>query len=135
MPRPTPAIGLFAALLLAALPAVAAPNAANLSTQQDARSISLQNKSDSEITQARVQTSDGHVWNLAHGGVPQNHGSDIVVPARDCIATISVELKSGRKLQAAGLNACDNTQIIVGKNDITIPQLAVPGAKQHGTPR
>ncbi|MGA9869447.1 MAG: hypothetical protein WBQ75_23680 [Acetobacteraceae bacterium] len=137
MPRATVLAGASTALVLLALSAVAAdkPNAANLSTQQDSRSITLQNRSGSDITQAQVRTTDGRVWNLGHGGVSSNHGSDMVVPARDCIAAISVELKNGRKLQVGGLHACDNTQIVVSKSGISIPQLAVPGAARHATPR
>lgn len=40
----------------------------------------------------------------------------------------------GRTLSADGLHSCNRSQIVVGKENITIPQIAVPGAKQHGTP-
>jgi hypothetical protein len=33
-----------------------------------------------------------------------------------------------------GLHSCHNSQIVVRENRIEIPQIAVPGAKQHGTP-
>ncbi len=111
------------------------PNAANLSTQQASRSIALENRSGTDITQANVQTTDGKTWNLAKGGgVSGSHGADIVVPARDCIANVSVTLKNGQTLRANGLNACNNSQIVVNKDGISIPQIAIPGAKQKATP-
>ncbi len=126
-------VPLAVVLALIALPALA-ENSANLTTQQDMRSIALQNWSTTEVTQARVQTTDGRVWNLAHGGVSRDEGSQVIVPAHDCIANITVTLRDGRTLQLAGLHACNNTEIVVRNDRITIPQQAVPGAKQHGTP-
>lgn len=133
MTRPIP---LLAVLLAFSAPAFAAdpPNAANLATQQAARSITVQNSSGSRITQAQVQTTDGRTWNIGHGGIGTNAAAQVVVPARDCIANVSAELSGGRKLQAAGLHSCHNTQIVIRENRIEIPQIAVPGAKQHGTP-
>lgn len=132
MTRPIP---LLAVLLTLAAPALAAkPNAANLATQQDARSITIQNKSGDRIAQARVQTTDGKTWHIGHGGIGTNQSAEVVVPARDCIANVWAELKGGRKLQAVGLHSCDRSEIVVRENRIEIPQIAVPGAKQHGTP-
>jgi hypothetical protein len=134
MTRPIP---LLAVLLAFATPTFAAeppPNSASLATQQAARSITVQNSSGSRITQAHVQTTDGRTWNIGHGGVGTNESAQVVVPARDCIANVSAELSGGRKLQAVGLHSCHNSQIVVRENRIEIPQIAVPGAKQHGTP-
>ena len=142
MPRPAWWIAPLAALMLAALPGVPVhaaqgdvPNAASLQTQQASRSIAMQNRSGTAITQAGVQTTDGKTWNLTKtGDIPANHSADIVVPERDCIANVSVTLKGGRTLHAEGLHACDRSQILVDQYKITIPRIAVPGAKQHGTP-
>lgn len=134
MPRPVPWIALFAALAFAYAARADAPNAINLNVQQASRSIALANHSGTEITAAHVQTTDGKTWNLAPGGVNSNSGMSIVVPARDCIANVSVTLKDGRTLSANGLHSCNRSEIVVDKYKITIPQIAVPGAKQHGTP-
>ncbi len=134
MSRPiAPALLWLAALLSLWLPALAfaVPNA---TTQQDASQLVLKNLSGAEIAQARVQTTDGQVWNLGQG-LAQNHATQIVIPPRDCIANIAVQLKNGRKLQEAGLHACNQTQIVVRPDGITIPQQAIPGAQQRGTPR
>jgi hypothetical protein len=138
MPRFALAALPLAGLFLAA-PALAAngnvPNAVNPYTHPDSRAIAIQNWTSSEITVAKVQTvPDGKTWELAHGGIPRNEASEIVVPARDCIANVWVKLKDGRVLQLAGLHDCRDTQIAVRNERIWIPQLAVPGAKQHGTP-
>lgn len=141
MPCPAWWIAPLAALAFAAVPGVSAraaqgdaPNAANLKTQQASRSIALANHSGTEITAAHVQTTDGKTWNLAQGGVGSRSGMSIVVPERDCIANVSVTLKGGRRLSADGLHSCNRSEIVVDKYKITIPQIAVPGAKQHGTP-
>jgi hypothetical protein len=124
---------LLAATLVAPAFALAA-NSANLATQQDMRSIAIQNWGSANITQALVKTTDGKVWNLGQGEVGRNQASEIIVPARDCIAAVSVTFKDGRHLQADHLHACDNTQIVVRDDRISIPQQAVPGARQHATP-
>ena len=139
MHRPIPLAGvpIAVALLLAVATSAHAgnmPNAANLSSQQDARAITIQNRSGTEISQAHVQTSDGRIWDIGHGSVGTNDASQVVVPARDCLANITVELKGGRKLQAVGLHSCNNTKIVVQKDRIELPQEAVPGGQQHGTP-
>jgi len=134
MPRPIVVAGLSLVALALAAPAIA-DNAANLATQQDARAITMQNRAGTRITQAQVQTTpDGRVWDIGHGGIGTNEASEVVVPARDCIADIRVTLDGGRVLHAAGLHSCGSTKIVVRKEGINIPQEAVPGAKQHGTP-
>lgn len=124
---------LAVALLATALPA-SAKNSANLATQQAMRSITLQNWSSSKVTQAHVQTTDGRTWNLSQGGVSPNAGAEVIVPAGDCIANVKVELQGGRSLQLVGIHSCHDTEIVVRNNQITIPQQAIPGAKQHATP-
>jgi len=126
-----------AALLLAGtIPAFAAqqPPAASLYHQQDSRSIAIENWSGQPITAARVKTTDGRVWTLAKGAIPQNQAQEIVVPAHDCIGGLAITLKDGRSLIDTGLHECQNTQIVVRANRVTIPRQAVPGGKQHNTP-
>lgn len=139
MPRPALFAALLASCTLALLqPAAAvpreAPTAANLSSQQAMRSIGLLNRSGSGIERATVQTTDGRTWSLAPGGVPSRGGAHIIVPEGNCIADVSVTLANGRTLRAAGLHSCNRSEIVVRADKITIPQIAVPGAKQHGTP-
>ncbi|HJS87424.1 MAG TPA: hypothetical protein VJ779_18375 [Acetobacteraceae bacterium] len=134
MPRPIVLAGLSLAALALAAPAIA-DNAANLATQQRARAITMQNRSGTRIAQAQVQTTpDGHVWNIGQGGIGTNEASEVIVPARDCIADIRVQLDGGRVLHEAGLHSCSSTKIVVWQDHINIPEEAVPGAKQHGTP-
>jgi len=126
----------IAALLLATAPAFAAQNppAANLYTQQDSRSIAVQNWSSHQVTVAQVQTTDGKVWHLAKGSIPVDQAAEIVVPARDCIADVRVQFQDRRVLALHGLRDCRDTQIVVRNEGLSIPQQAVPGAQQHGTP-
>ncbi|MBV8613897.1 MAG: hypothetical protein JOY66_09020 [Acetobacteraceae bacterium] len=135
MSRPTFLAGLSLAALAFAGPAVAADNAANLSTQQDSRAITLQNYTGTQITQAKVQTSpDGREWQIAQGGISPNEAKEVIVPAHDCLTNVWVQLDGGRVLQSTEMHSCNSTKIVVRKDAITIPQEAVPGAKQHGTP-
>ncbi len=129
-------VPLASVLLAFAAPAIAenVPNAANLSTQQDARAITIQNHSGTKITQAHVQTTDGRVWDIGHGSVGTNEASEVIVPARDCLASVTVRLENGRKLESTALHSCNSTKIVVEKDAINIPQEAVPGAAEHGTP-
>jgi hypothetical protein len=125
------------AVLAFAMPALAGdmPNAADLSSQQQSRAISIRNLSGAKITQAHVQTSpDGRVWDIGHGAIETNQASEVIVPAHDCLANIKVQLDNGRMLQSNELHSCNSTKIVVGKDAITVPQEAVPGGKQHGTP-
>ena len=128
---------MLAALLLAGGPALAAQEApsASLYGQQQSRSLSVQNWSSQDITSARVRTTDGKTWNIGKGSIPSKQASEILVPARNCIADIDVRLKNGRNLTDTGLHDCRNTQIVVRDTGVTIPQQAVPGGQQHGTPR
>jgi hypothetical protein len=59
MPRPVAPAALSVAVLAFAMPALAGdmPNAADLSSQQQSRAISIRNLSGAKITQAHVQTS------------------------------------------------------------------------------
>lgn len=137
MPRPVVLAGVPLAVLALATPALAGdmPNAADLSSQQQSRAISIRNLSGAKITQAHVQTSpDGRVWDIGHGAIETNQASEVVVPAHDCLANVKVQLDDGRTLQSTELHSCNSTKIVVQKDAITIPQEAVPGAKQHGTP-
>jgi len=126
----------LAIFLLLATPALAAqnPSAASLYHQQDARAIAIQNWSSQTVVAARVQTTDGKIWNLAKGEISSNQAKEVVVPARDCIANITVKLQNGHTLSDNGLHECSNTKIVVRDEGISIPQQAVPGAQQHGTP-
>ena len=127
---------LRSALLLAVTPALAAQNppAANLYKQPDMRSIAVQNWSSHDVTQAQIQTTDGKVWDLAKGSIPVNQAAEVLVPARDCIANVRARFKNGRTLELAKLHECRNTQVVIRNEGLSIPQQAVPGAQQHGTP-
>ncbi len=111
-----------------------AANSADLATQQAMRSIAIQNWSSNDITKAHVQTTDGKVWELGKGGVSRNEAAEIIVPARDCIANVIVTMKNGHDLQLNGLHDCKDTQIVVRNDQISIPEQAIPGAKQKNTP-
>lgn len=127
---------ILAVLLLAAAPAFAAqePPAANLYSQQQSRSIAVQNWSSKAVTTAQVQTTDGKTWNLAKGSIQVDQAKEVIVPAQDCITNIQVKFADGRSLNKAGLHECHNTQIVIRDDGLTIPQQAVPGGQQHATP-
>lgn len=133
MPRSLP-LGCLALLVAAPAWAAQQPPAASLYHQQNSRSIAIHNLANQTVTTARVQTTDGKIWDIAKGSIPPNQAKEIIVPAQDCIAEIDVTLKNGRTLSQTGLNACRNTQIEVRDNRVMIPQPAVPGGQQHGTP-
>ena len=86
------------------------------------------------VTAAQVQTTDGETWDLAKGVIPRNQAKEIIVPVQDYITAVRVTLKNGQTLSENGLNACRNTEIVVQDDRVTIPQQAVPGGQQHGTP-
>jgi len=71
---------------------------------------------------------------MSAGGLTSNQATQVTVPARECVDSVEVALKNGRKMQAGDLNACNETQIVVGTDHISIPQQAIPGAQQRGTP-
>ncbi len=109
-------------------------NAVNPYQHPDERAIAIQNWSSSKVDKAEIQTTDGRVWRLAKGGIPRNEAHDVAVPVPGCIANVSVTMQSGRQFQLVGLHDCSDTQIVVRNTGLSIPQMAVPGAKQHGTP-
>lgn len=110
------------------------PPAANLYTQQDTRSIAIQNWSAHPVQQADIRTTDGRVWHLAKGSIPVDQAAEVLVPGGDCIVDVQVRFQDGRTMQMNNLHDCHETQIVVRDGGLSIPQQAVPGAKQHGTP-
>ena len=109
-------------------------NMPNATTAATASQIVLKNLSGETISQARVRTRQGHVWDMSAGGLTSNQATQVAVPARECVDSVEVALKNGRKMQAGDLNACNETQIVVGTDHISIPHQAIPGAQQRGTP-
>jgi hypothetical protein len=108
----------------------------NATTAETASQIALKNLSGEAITRARIRTKQGHEWDMsAGGGLANNQATQVVVPARECIDSVEVLLKSGRKMQASNLNSCNETQVVVSNDSISIPQQAIPGAQERGTPR
>lgn len=108
--------------------------AANLYTQQDTRSIAIQNWSAHQVQQADIRTTDGRVWHLAKNSIPVDQAAEVLVPGGDCIVGVQVRFKDGRTMQLKNLHECHQTQIVVRDAGLSIPQQAVPGGKQHGTP-
>ena len=128
------ALGWAAAPAGAAPPGSPPPNAANLYTEQQRRQIGIQNWSGANIISAEIHTSNGHTYKLGNGKVSRNEAAAVTVPAHDCITGISIKLQNGKTLSQNGLNDCQADKIMVRDSGISVPQLAVPGAKQHGTP-
>ena len=110
-------------------------NMPNATTAAAASQVVLKNLSGETITQARVRTKQGHAWEMSAGGLTSNQATQVTVPARECVDSVEVALESGRKMRASDLNACNETQIVVGTDRISIPHQAIPGAQQRGTPR
>jgi hypothetical protein len=116
-------------------PAVAqVRNMPNATTAAAASQVVLKNLSGETVTQARVRTKQGHAWEMSAGGLTSNQATQVAVPARECVDSVEVALESGRKMRASDLNACNETQIVVGTDHISIPHQAIPGAQQRGTP-
>jgi hypothetical protein len=136
MVRLLPLSGCSLGVLLAGLgPALAqVRNMPNATTAAAASQVVLKNLSGETVTQARVRTTQGHVWDMSAGGLTSNQATQVTVPARECVDSVEVALENGRTMRASDLNACNERQIVVSADRIFIPRQAIPGAQQRGTP-
>jgi len=102
------------------------PNAAPLESMQRARSYSVLNRSSQVIVSAEAHMTNGDVRNLNWGKpIRPQEGRNVVVPSTDCLAGLTVDLKSGHKLQTSGTPDCRANRITVTDNGIQIGSSAL----------
>lgn len=118
MPRPV----LLAALLLFATPALAQirPSAPLGPSGQDVRSFSMKNMSHAPIVFARARMTDGKIRALTYSPVQPGQAREIIVPRKECLAEVVVQLNDGRTLKAPNLNDCRSNQLVVGDRGINV---------------
>lgn len=104
-------------LTLAAVPALAQqfPAAPLRSPGEQMRSFSLKNESGQVVTSAQAHMTDGKNRVLTYASLQPNQAREIVVPRRECLDSLAVQLNNGRTLRAGHLNDCNATQIVVGE--------------------
>lgn len=127
---------LFAGLLLSAAPALAQqyPAVPLGPSGEQSRSFSLENMSHHAIVSARAYMTNGRSRVLTHAPVEPGEAREVVVPRKDCLARVTVQLNNGRSLQANHLNDCRSNQLIVGDQGINILSAAVPRLRRGRSP-
>ena len=117
MPRPL----FLAGFLLIAAPAMAQlhPSAPLGPSGQQVRSFSLKNMSHQPIV-FRAKMTDGQIRALTYSPVQPGQAREIVVPRKECLAEVTVQLNDGRSLKAPNLNDCRSNQLIVGDKGIDV---------------
>lgn len=122
--RPTHVI-LMALLALGSTSAYAQNNAAPLKTMERARSYAITNRSSDTIVSAEATMTNGDrrslTWNEP---LPPEQVRNIAVPSQDCLASMTVRLKSGRTLNSSGRPDCRDTRIRVSDSGISIGSAA-----------
>lgn len=115
-------VALLAALLLVTGPAWAQqyPAAPLGPSGEQARAFSLKNMSHQAIVSAKAFMTDGQSRVLTHSPIEPGQSREVVVPRKDCISAVSVQLNNGRSLKAENLDDCRSNQMIVGDQGIDI---------------
>jgi hypothetical protein len=115
---------LLVCLTLAAGPALAQqyPAAPLRSPGEQMRSFSLKNESGQVVTSAQAHMTDGKNRVLTYEPVQPNQAREIVVPRKECLDSIAVQLNNGRTLRANHMKSCKETQIVVGDAGIGMRQ-------------
>lgn len=97
------------------------PNSAPLKTMEQAHSYGLINHSKQAIISANARMTNGNVRALTWDKpILPDQGRNVAVPSNDCLASLTVHLKSGRTLQSTGKPDCHATHITVTDNAIEI---------------
>lgn len=107
---------LLTAVLLCATPTLAQqfPAAPLRSAGEQMRSFSMTNQSGQVVTSAVAHMTDGKTRVLTYAPVQPNQAREIVVPRNECLDSLTVHLNDGRTLNAAHMNDCKATKILVG---------------------
>ena len=118
MPRPL----VLAALLLIATPAMAQihPSVPLGPSGEQARSFSLKNMSHQAVVFARARMTDGKARALTYSPIQPGEAREIVVPRKECLAEVVVQLNNGRSLKASNLDDCRSNQLIVHDGGIDV---------------
>ena len=127
---------LLAAMLLAAAPAwaqqyLAAPLSPN---GEQARAFSLKNMSHEPVVSARAYMTDGKTRVLTHEPIEPGQARQVVVPRKDCLAKVTVQLNNGRKLTADHLKDCRSNLLVVGDKGIDVMGADVQRLRRGGEP-
>lgn len=127
---------LLAALLLAAAPAWAQqyPAAPLSPNGEQARAFSLKNMAHDPVVSARATMTDGQTRVLTHEPIQPGQARQVVVPRKDCLAKVSVQLNNGRTLKAEHLNDCRSNLLIVGDKGIDVMGADVQRLRMGGQP-
>jgi hypothetical protein len=127
---------LLAVLLLAAAPAWAQqyPAAPLSPNGEQARAFSLKNMSHQPVVSARAFMTDGQTRVLTHSPIEPGQAREVVVPRKDCLKAVSVQLNNGRSLKADHLNDCRSNLLIVGDNGIDVMGADVQRLRMGGQP-
>jgi hypothetical protein len=96
------------------------PNAAPLDTMQRARSYSIVNRSNETIVAAHARMTNGHERDLAwNEPLRPQHGRNVALPSKDCVAKLTAKFQSGRIMQTSAPD-CRETQITVTNDALQI---------------
>jgi hypothetical protein len=97
------------------------PNAAPLKSMPQARSYSIENHSGQTVVSALANMTDQKQVDLLWGHPLANEdGRDVAVKTADCLAALTVKLKSGKILRTQGPQDCHDTRITVTKEAIAV---------------
>jgi hypothetical protein len=100
------------------------------------RSFSLRNYAGQPIVEATATMTDGSTQKLTQTGpIAAAGASQIVVPLNQCLAGLTVKLRSGQSFQTGQLNDCRVTQITVNRNGIQLGSTQTPGTQTGGAPK
>ena len=72
------------------------------------------------IVFARAYMTNGKSRALTYSPIAPGDARQVVVPRKDCLASVSVQLNDGRTLKAAHLHDCRSNQLIVSDHGIDV---------------
>lgn len=102
------------------------PNGVPLYQQQNAHSYELVNHSGHVIVSAEARMTNGDVRDLTWGKpVLPRKGRNVAVPAKECLAVVTVRFDDGRAMRSGAPN-CRQTRITVTDHAISIGNNGTP---------
>lgn len=72
------------------------------------------------IVSARAFMTNGHSRVLTHAPLRPGQAREVVVPRRECLSAVSVQLNNGHTLKATHLDDCRSNQLVVGNQGIDV---------------
>ncbi len=86
------------------------------------------------IVFARAYMTNGKSRALTYSPIEPGEAREVVVPRKDCLSSVSVQLNNGRTLKAAHLNDCRSNQLIVGDQGIDVLSASVQRLRRGKAP-